>query len=1036
MAGPASYLILPDPEVTRARLITSTSFGSGRFAGPPVASDNNQGDLLPFLDGTPTADQNFDLRIHTTGGLEVGASWGWKYNGDTGNQWRGQSDDQIQQFPHDPFADDVIASYGVTILVSEVWDRVILLRYSGAGVIFDLRYRSISAGDLETWASASLSTLSAKTITGTNTRMDGFELPDGSMRLFAVGESPSGSAWDIDVYGSTDGGLTWTTIDSGVLEKWTGASSVGSIPWLKVGISGDWIRLVYVDTNDGKAHTILSTDRCASWSEITEIPTGGTVVTNGHTDDPRLMAFCGVGTADGTFVLALVDSSASAVITWYTASRDGLWAEVGYTQTSTDAVAITAALVSGYIYFHWFVATASALTRKWRIVRIDRRDVNDLDSWQYAASGPWLTGAVHYLPAFLCSRAVGPHLMMAHAPLAPASGLVVALGVGVSHLLGWTRQSLYRDGPSTTFAVVFSQFWSCLYGAASLGTSTPWALTLTGAGTAGGGMNGIDCFTGGGGDAAFYTYDDGAAPSNHWPDASVFVWQARISAGGVDTADTAAARIIGYISATEQTDISYRMTSGGTLAAYDNIAGATLAVFGGLGIDAAYRLFRVGHEKVGAVYRASIWSAPATTDGAWSGLTASTYVTLSVGASGVTDHQIVQWGNLVAPAASCTSRWREFGFRGESNLSIYEFSNPADQRGRVCSSSPVPLAIGLRVRWAGGSGFYDDTFEADLYYGHGIDALFTPSPQMDFRSASFITQSFVFDADETNGFGRWDHDSAIAVGLETSEVLIQYNGFDSWGAPAVARTLSGVVYSGKVLSGVDGDSVTFASNFNAGELTNLRMRISTVADPNYGQTVKITRHDHASRARCEDISAALTALGFAAGTTVTLFRDVAVLDYGARTGHRFMRVQLPAGLSTATGDTRIGALGIGTKLAMDVPLDWEWGESDVPNVAMYEAASGLRVSYRRGESRRTLTASTAGGEVTRYREKVRDLLRHVAQHSNRPMGLVLDGANAPASAVWCRWAGTVDLPQQGWVPDSVGTWRAVGEMSMAWEEEL
>jgi hypothetical protein len=133
----------------------------------------------------------------------------------------------------------------------------------------------------------------------------------------------------------------------------------------------------------------------------------------------------------------------------------------------------------------------------------------------------------------------------------------------------------------------------------------------------------------------------------------------------------------------------------------------------------------------------------------------------------------------------------------------------------------------------------------------------------------------------------------------------------------------------------------------------------------------------------------------------------------------------------------VGAAVVGTTQPVDVPMDWVFDDREDPNVETLEADRGSRWSRKKGPARRIVEGRLTG-DIQKHRLALRGLLDSLAEYGNHPMVLVIDEEQLAlrSSVLYCRYAGSSDLEQQGWYRDDNGVMRPVGDTSVTFDEEV
>ena len=289
--GPKQLIVFPDEIITSRDNVESVTSEAGEHVGPSFPKNDNEGNMLPFQEtyGQFT-EANIDYRLLRSGGIGS-AQWGWKLRADAEDQWRGEGDMRYQTGAHDPFrafaGKESLGADGHCIIVSKTFNRLIVMkRYHSSstnGSVW-IAYRDIGADDKQKYFGyefkPSTYTHIDEDIECQMKRVAGCELPDGSLRMVA-NTSPSNGKTDFHLFGSDDGGLTWKLLQQNIISRWFNQrdktkfpSEVRAIKQVRMASSGDWMRVVWY-ASDGYLHTMVSSDRGATWENTSRTPFKG-----------------------------------------------------------------------------------------------------------------------------------------------------------------------------------------------------------------------------------------------------------------------------------------------------------------------------------------------------------------------------------------------------------------------------------------------------------------------------------------------------------------------------------------------------------------------------------------------------------------------------------------------------------------------------------------------------------------------------------------------------------------------------------------
>lgn len=1021
MAGPTQFVVMHDPHLSGEANVTTVTSEAGPYPTRAVPADTNEGDLLPFLDGTATSDVDAFFQLVRGGGLYAGAQWVWRPSTADADQWLGQNDKRRLVYPTDPFADGLALTYGPCTAYSTAFNRLLCYRISGANTL-QIRYRAADASDptafTTTTAAIKTSSITADAQTGC------VELDDGSMRLFV--RTGTTAVGDIDTYRSIDGGLTWLRVARNLYQTWTGASSGAAIGRIKFRRSGDWVRMFWINAS-GVVKVMVSGDRCASWTELQDLPNA--VNTNGDNVDPfGAIDMVGAGDAAGTFVL-FIRETGQIQAKAYTASRDEEWvADTNLNQTGgSNLERIVCATGPAFMWALLEFDENAGLGSYFQGLYIRRDHPTDVTYVRSMGTFPGFAGTKRFTCGMADMVFAGSQLVLFSAVTDPDDSGNLVEGTICTNTLGWTgRTVVSTDGYGVSPATMFTDFWSTAWGAPSdLDTDgnpdSPWGKSDSG-GAADWNPDRFRLVTTTSGQYLKRFMDEGTAPSDKWADDSAMGFLVYVVENTEDTVDAVAARVTSAGAAGITTDWSLRM-SNSQMVVYDNIAGATLTTI-------AAPLSTGWHEIIATqlkVINYHLQIAHSPIGGAtW---TAGVTLTLTTGAG---TSQIVQWGHLGSTAAGQTSSWRDFWIRGDNDLSLYNFENPTDLNGAVAAPEPTYLTAGLYTVWGGGGGFEGDSFTMLMAHSYRVGNAFMRSPQFEWRSTSGATQYIAMGATGDTTVVEKITADGIAVFKTTDRyVHVEMNDTDSWGSPSFLDTITMDVYTGVTVSATSGTmaQINAPAELLDGELVDFFVRLDTGAAD--GTTWKISKQI-GNRLYCDDETTTLASQGLAAGQTVVIFANRGYKAFSARQVYGYARLTFPGDVETATDDHRLGAFRFGPKVAFDPPLEWEHPDGETPNTNVGRTVSGAGWGLKIGPETRAIVGRYEDFEGVRL--AWRNQLKQLSQYDVEPMALVLDDAEGE-EVLLVSYQGSTDLQDVAQVQVN-GRWRSVGAIELAFLEEV
>ena len=1118
--GPSSFLLPHDRQLVRTNAALGSADGvtepsqRGAYIGAPYPSTSNQGNLLPFHAATPwdttagtkhPTPAGFTYRLQAGGGLLDTAEFSWRFDDDAATNYRGEIDVRQECEHHEPWGSTSVEAENLFAVYSSAFNRVIVARYNSTSARrWDCKYRNISGPNRTSWdgtfyfpAEVGLLSLGlAPEKTPTGSWAIAWETPDGALRVSYPYISPQGSSSDdMDIWGSTDGGETWTLLQERIVSSTFGREL--SIQYVSADTSGDWVRICLWDATSSPAGliTLASSDRGATWQSVVDTPDGlddtAAYLTGG--DQYGTSDIVGVDTTDGLFMRwRKVDTGSNIRVE--VASQNEAWAEIygtaalhdwedanlqrvnavrssnhlaiimDYTDGSSDGFRTVGFLVSRDDIYASYTPSVSARTDDWTVLA------------KYGQDGTMaLAGQVYYAPARNRIIWTGDSFLHVAGVYSQAAGSPsIQAYTYVSYLGGWDQRPLHtpeaanvgRDTPiwtnkfSSQFGG-FSDFSSPYFTVVTTGTPllnwNPYRYRIITQST-----------------ERYYLrrQDSVGSLTNHMADEGALQWTLQVGSSNNLTAPTSTNRYdqpwIGvYTTATasagETMHVGVHYTEEGIIV-YDQGAGSTLYTDASTDFTADFYEYRLSFAKGNVInesetdYFAELCYKQRGVDTAW---TSSGLLTLTSNHIGTHLSSEILWGNVRAASTgmNVNGSWADFAFnRGSFLSSPPGYSNPDDLRGAQCSPYARHVAQGIEVFWGGAGGYLGDTFTAESKYEYGVDQLVSPSPQMYWETNGHVTTALIMDAAIADASQSdtvptvFLHNAVALVGTNFRRCFVDYAGATSFSSPVVsALTVDAAVFS-LVVSAATTNSVTvdqsadvfplLKSNAMAGWM--VEVETATAGTTYDGEVLRIREHWDSTIVFDKPV-ATLSDVA-PAGATLTFFPPHMLLPYADHSsahasgiGARFMRLQLNAGdakFPSADSGFRVGRLVAGMTLQIEVPLDWEYTDAEEPNVDLFTAVNGVRSAYERGPARKSLIA-TSVGDVARWRESFRGTIRTISSYQKDPMVLVLDSSSPNDSMLYSRLVSNTELQNAGWRYDSdKSRWFAVGDVSATWEEEV
>ena len=1075
--GPAQYLVFPDPVFTGSANVDSVTSEGGATPGRCVPATTNQGNAQAIGEGDPTSTAvDLDLYVVKTGtATGIGSSTYsrdyaevlWRRDvtdGDT--SWIGYDMPYIWRGNDDP-SSGASPGYGTSSCFSTKYQRVLLFRVSTATTV-GIYYRDADAA-ITSWTSTQVTgenfvTASHRAATAA------CELPDGSVLLGVVAsDGRTTPVWyDVQLWRSTDGGLTWLKINDGVFNATSTSPLDSSGVYLKMAAAGNWARLILGRTGTGTGVTLddfASPDGGLSWRKI------GTVTATRHlsvtTTDWSTAPLELVGIdAFGTFrLLRRKSSDVTKVESLFAAREDAFVLDSAFDLTTTGAGEVKAVWF-GTSQDRHFVWVASEVTNTWRV-----------DGFYYPRGLAAVSGAasslgdlashknaVKYWPRQPSVVWAGHHFVFwssLYDPDDTADGNAEN-GTSVYVTGGWSRAPLAlalndRVTDNATGQNVKPR-WQAWMGRPTDNTGTVWTVTNSAASTVWLADNvEINSDAPHSGSVNYYEYSDGAvADSGSWADpestGTTFEFVAYVAAGADTSQDEAAVRVRTFHSgAANILDFSVRVSTT-TVLLYDNVAAASVgSSTTNPPTDTDGTEFRatIWYDTAGAAWKINLkWKRLDTTvHTAW-----TTLGPFTLAGSGGHAAQLIRFGlQSTTSASEVKSHWKEVQVTTGSQATTFYTSawgqrsdvvNPTEIRGARLSRYSMLLQTGMWVRWGGTAAVQADTYDYNVEYSYGTENLSVDSPRYVWRSgataaggAATDANSIVFAASTSHTGPKVRVEAIVLVGTEDRTATFAMNTSDSWGAPPVSVSMNANLLDGLRVVRVNGNVVQVSADSGyrlpyRGETIGKRVAI-TVSGTTY--TYRVRHQDERDVIVC-DTDAVDSSI--AADSTVIVFGDRMVHRFDEPQEYTYMRVTFASG-TNYVGAHQLANVVPGFVVDLDPPLDWTHRDNEQPNNSSQRAVGGIRTDYVEGNPQRTLEGRIVGDAKSDepLRLVLRDFLREVCDYSVRPIVLVVDDARATQTAVYGRMESGSQLDNAGWREDDDGVWRPVGDVPFLFVEE-
>lgn len=1039
--GPKQYVILPDLELT-AEAISSVTSESGYRVGPVIPEDTNSGRLFAFHGGDPTSNPTLTYRLASHGDLGE-AGWVWQVEGAT--YWYGWN---AADFMWGTFSWNNLTSarYGVVACYSSIYERLLVGTFVGGGST-NLFLRYHSEEDDDPFNSTSIGTPDLATAYTTpkaddDALMRMIELDDGSLRLLVLVVDPDNN-YDWDVWGSQDGGDSWTLVASRIVQAANSGTALSTRPVsVAFASAGDWVRVTWADTTATLFH-LVSSSRGLAWSYQGSGTSAITTGTNGGVADYYPLAMVGRNDGAGTFILWVRDASNNYEVDAYTVTREDEWVQdldLDFSMSAGTEVKRLAAATTPDAFFLYALTDKSASSS----IAFHAR-VYDLDDPQ----GIQRTLATESIP--LVGMGKRPHAlqlvnagreMIMVGSFLTWDGTAASTGVLVARLAGWSevpvQASQNADGWVPTY------HWTCLGGQPNSSTYTFLPLRSSGGPTIGCTDLRLQVTTTSG-----YGYWEWAGGTQWRKNGMSFGALLRVPSSAtltrdrnvglrVTTAPSGPTGVSFSVSATTTMLALYEGSGGGSLLAYIATPAITQYLYEmRVGLDGPYAVFMAARQYEGVKgwkTRAEGWTRVSGT---------------LLGTAGTT-MDLLHWGNLdYSGSGTNTSEWREawigVGSSSEPGHVLQQAGMTwINYRGRITSTRPARVYAGIDVFWGGGGGARRDSFAGEVGLAHPRESIFVDSPRFYWQATDGAQQAIVFDfgagVDPGSNQRRTLHEAAAFFGSRCRTARVEYNWADSWSSPLYTYEADATLLSGMYVRAVDGHAVlvevpstAMVPVAAAWEGAYFRLTAGTTTAP-VGKTWRVRKHGPARDAsqvwlylESEVNTQPLASYLVNAGDTACVFAPRMAVRYGEPVKTRFMRIVLPAEDVGVNGQHALGAFVAGPVHDFDPPLDWTWKDNQEPNTTRFTSKSGVTWGYKEGPAQRVWQGRIIGDVTQRNREALRNLLRVFSSFDVRPVALVIDHANLPAQLLYGYVSTGGQLDNEGWFTGADKKWVGSGD---------
>jgi hypothetical protein len=400
----------------------------------------------------------------------------------------------------------------------------------------------------------------------------------------------------------------------------------------------------------------------------------------------------------------------------------------------------------------------------------------------------------------------------------------------------------------------------------------------------------------------------------------------------------------------------------------------------------------------------------------------------------------VQFGHIAS--STTTSYWREVQFTtdGETMNQARTTWDKDALFGALCTAEPQYVESGLYVGWAGAGGYLDDVWTGQLSYTYPKEAVFVDSPRIGWRTAGsdpLVNQEMIVragpsDAISDNYF-TFVHDAIAVFGTNNRYVHVSYDDTESFSSPTSTVIIDCTLFGGQTftVASANRDTITLTGStfpWSRGDLVGCYVEKVALAS----KSAKITRHLANNVLQLDSINGDAVSYGFTVGSSVIIYAPYGFATF-AQVNERFMRIRVPFWSAVSEDYYTLGTVVAGTKLDIDVPMDWAHTDDEQPNVTTYRTKSGISWAFAEGPVQRTIEGRVVG-DAEEWRQKFRALLRQV-NYEGKAVVLGADSDTNYKNIMLGRVKSGSSLDNAGYYIDNSGYLRPAGDMSLTFVEE-
>jgi hypothetical protein len=392
-----------------------------------------------------------------------------------------------------------------------------------------------------------------------------------------------------------------------------------------------------------------------------------------------------------------------------------------------------------------------------------------------------------------------------------------------------------------------------------------------------------------------------------------------------------------------------------------------------------------------------------------------------------------------------------FGYEGANIAPITNMNSLDAIRGRVASDNPdiFDSESTTKVVWGGASGHYNDRYFADMTYDYPPTNINQhQSPRVQYRGKSTLVSvandpEIIFKSANDDLFY---HDAMSIINTNVREIEVSYSmNNSSYGA---VQTISMERISNGRVDSVSGNAIEVSFDSDDllhGEINStqykkyyMRTDVSTAVASTYIFEVKNLYKNGSSNVfliNTDNVSSSIPS-GLV-GSTISIFSDRGYIKNYQDSGDvslygKYMKLTLKKANETAEGYGYLGSIVTGKRFDFDVPLSWEYSDTQKANQTRFRTRSGIQWAYNQGSAERQIQVRMIGDVTNQDRRELREELNSVGGYGENNMVFITETTGKDREMIFhCIPTEENAMQNQGWYYDETHQkWYPVGDLDI------